>query len=63
MKDQEKDKELSAVEPHFADDLSEKGTKAVVEFTATCISVMENEKRVRLNLLRYGKMNNRVIIK
>lgn len=35
----------------------------MVEFTAARVSVMENDKRVRLGLHRYGKTNVRTIIK
>lgn len=31
------------------------GTKAVVEFTAAAVSVLENEGKVRIGLRRYGK--------
>ena len=44
-------------------DLSEGGKKAVVEFTATRNSVMENEERIRIGIRRYGKMNNQVMVK
>lgn len=33
------------------------GTKAVVEFTAATLSVLENEKKVRIGIRRYGKMD------
>ena len=44
-------------------DLSEGGSKAVIEFSATRASVMENGQRVRVGMRRYGKMNNRVLFK
>ncbi|XP_056017579.1 sodium/calcium exchanger 3-like isoform X2 [Ostrea edulis] len=33
------------------------GTKAVVEFTAATVSVLESEKKVRIGIRRYGKMD------
>lgn len=33
------------------------GTKAVVEFTAAAVSVLESEKKVRIGIRRYGKMD------
>jgi hypothetical protein len=48
---------------HFTDDFSEGGTKSVVEFTASRVSVMENDKQVRLGIRRYGKTNVRTVVK
>lgn len=36
-------------------DLSESGTRAVVEFTASSVAVLENEGKVRVGIRRYGK--------
>lgn len=33
------------------------GTKAVVEFTAATVSVLESEKKVRIGIRRYGKLD------
>ena len=44
-------------------DLSEKGKKAVIEFTATKCAVLEKEQRVRVGIRRYGHLSNRVIFK
>nr|XP_022315643.1 sodium/calcium exchanger 2-like isoform X4 [Crassostrea virginica] len=33
------------------------GTKAVIEFTAATLSVLESEKKVRIGIRRYGKMD------
>ena len=63
LKEQQGDTELQAVEPHFTDDLSQGGRRAVVEFTAARTSVMENAKKVTINVVRYGKMSSRVIFK
>ena len=63
MKEKEHDRELQPIDEHFVDDMSEKGTKSVIEFSAARLSVMENEKRVRLNLIRYGKTNARSLIR
>ena len=44
-------------------DFSEGNAKAVIEFTAAQSAIMESEKRVRIGIKRYGKMNSRVIFK
>ncbi|XP_013405754.1 sodium/calcium exchanger 1-like, partial [Lingula anatina] len=44
-------------------DLSEKGTRAVIEFTATSCAVLENEKRVRIGIRRSGKLDSKVIFR
>lgn len=38
-------------------DLSENGSKAVIEFTASSCAVLENEGKVRLCIRRYGKLD------
>jgi hypothetical protein len=38
-------------------DLSESGTRAVVEFTASSVAVLENEGKVRVGIRRYGKLD------
>lgn len=38
-------------------DLGEGGTKPVVEFTAASCAVLESDKKVRVGIKRYGKMN------
>lgn len=38
-------------------DLSESGTRAVVEFTASSVAVLENEGKVRVGIRRYGKVD------
>lgn len=38
-------------------DHSAGGTKAVVEFTAAAVSVLENEGKVRIGLRRHGRMD------
>lgn len=38
-------------------DHTDGGQKAVVEFTAAAVSVLESEKRVRVGLRRYGKLD------
>lgn len=39
------------------------GTKAVVEFTAATVSVLESEKKVRIGIRRYGKMDTPATIR
>ena len=63
LKEAEAADALEKAEPHLVDDLSEQGTKSVIEFTATRLSVKENEGKVKVNIIRYGKMNQRVIFK
>lgn len=56
-------------DPHDEDflataaDFSEGNTKAVIEFTAAQSAILESDKRVRVGIRRYGKMNSRVIFK
>jgi solute carrier family 8 (sodium/calcium exchanger) len=38
-------------------DLSEGGTNAVVEFTASSCAVLENEGKVRIGIKRFGKLD------
>ena len=38
-------------------DLTEGGSKAVVEFTAASCAVLENEGKVRVGIKRYGKID------
>lgn len=38
-------------------DLSESGTRAVVEFTASSVAVLENEGKVRVGIRSYGKVD------
>ena len=58
-------KELGGVESFHgsAVDFSHGGTKAVIEFTAAQSAVLERDKRVRVGLRRYGKMNSQVIVR
>lgn len=44
-------------------DMSESGSRSVIEFTATKVSILEKEGRVRLGIRRYGKVNARSLIK
>ena len=44
-------------------DFSEGNTKAVIEFTAAQSAILESDKRVRVGIKRFGKMNSRVIFK
>ena len=44
-------------------DLSEGGSKAVIEFTATQSAVLEQEGRVKVGIRRYGKLNHRVLFR
>jgi solute carrier family 8 (sodium/calcium exchanger) len=44
-------------------DLSENGSKAVVEFTSASCSVLENEGKVRLGIRRYGRLDLPVTVK
>ncbi|KAK3090451.1 hypothetical protein FSP39_011962 [Pinctada imbricata] len=44
-------------------DHTEGGTKAVVEFTAASLSVLENEQKVRVGIRRYGKLDKPVKVK
>ncbi|XP_062620472.1 sodium/calcium exchanger 1-like isoform X2 [Saccostrea cucullata] len=39
------------------------GTKAVVEFTAATVSVLESEKKVRIGIRRYGKMDTPLTVR
>lgn len=43
-------------------DLSESGTRAVVEFTASSVAVLENEGKVRVGIRRYGKVDISVTV-
>lgn len=43
-------------------DLSESGTRAVVEFTASSVAVLENEGKVRVGIRRYGKVDITVTV-
>lgn len=43
-------------------DLSESGTRAVVEFTASSVAVLENEGKVRVGIRRYGKVDTPVTV-
>ncbi|XP_064633303.1 sodium/calcium exchanger 3-like isoform X2 [Lineus longissimus] len=45
------------------DDLSHGGVRSVIEFAATSVAVMEKDGHVRLTIHRYGRTNNRVIVK
>ncbi|XP_061168049.1 sodium/calcium exchanger 3-like isoform X1 [Saccostrea echinata] len=44
-------------------DLSESGTRAVVEFTASSVAVLENEGKVRVGIRRYGKVDIPVTVR
>ncbi|XP_074648787.1 sodium/calcium exchanger 3-like isoform X2 [Tubulanus polymorphus] len=44
-------------------DMTNNNMFTVVEFTATSCAVLENEGRVRIGIQRYGRMNNRVMVK
>jgi len=66
LKHQETTGELDKMEPMVTGsmgDLTEGGSKAVIEFTAAQSAVMENEGHVRIYIKRYGKINNRVIFR
>ena len=56
--DEQKEHKLSVKKDH-----SEGGKKAVVEFTAASLSVLENEKKVRVGIRRFGNMENPVTVK
>ncbi|CAI9720804.1 sodium/calcium exchanger 3 isoform X1 [Octopus vulgaris] len=49
--------EREALRVRRAKDHSEGGKKAVVEFTASGVAVLENEKKVRVGIRRTGKMD------
>jgi len=66
FKHQEASGELDKLEPMISGsmgDLSENGTKAVIEFTAAQSAVMENEGQVKIYIRRYGKTSNRIIFR
>ncbi|XP_033750326.1 sodium/calcium exchanger 3-like [Pecten maximus] len=44
-------------------DHSEGGQKAVIEFTAASVSVLESEKRVRVGIRRYGNIDKSVTVR
>lgn len=56
-----KNNELAPVRP--GTDLSKDGTLAVVEFVTASVAVFENEKKVRVEVLRYGLEKNQVQVK
>jgi len=45
------------------EDLSEKKTRAVIEFTSAQSAVLEGEGRVKVGIRRYGKLSHRTIFK
>ena len=45
---------------NFNKDLSENGTKSVIEFQASSYAVLENEQICRITIERYGKLDQEV---
>jgi hypothetical protein len=41
----------------------ESRSKAIIEFAAATAAVLEKDRRVKLNIMRHGKINNRVVFK
>ncbi|XP_071815402.1 sodium/calcium exchanger 2-like isoform X3 [Apostichopus japonicus] len=56
-----KNNELAPIRP--GTDLSKDGTLAVVEFVTASVAVFENEKKVRVEVDRYGLESNQVQVK
>lgn len=44
-------------------DHTDGGTRAVVEFTAAETAVLECDKRVRIGIRRYGKLDNPITVR
>ncbi|XP_072167708.1 sodium/calcium exchanger Calx-like [Diadema setosum] len=56
-----KNKEVTTYNP--ASDLSNGGTRSVVEFAAASVAVFENEKKVNIVVKRYGLMSTQHMVK
>lgn len=44
-------------------DMSEGGSKAVIEFAAARCAILERDKSVSFTIMRYGRMDNKVLFK
>lgn len=53
--------ESGSFKPHGStEDLSDKGSLAVIEFTATSVAVLEKEQKCKVHIRRYGRKDNSV---